>query len=120
MVVIHRLDAVYRWRLALLRRCLGRRLRRRTPRLEGGLLGTSLSTYGWAWIIVGVILVLSSVAVLAHSQFARWISIAAGALLAITAIWWIPFFPEWSLVYIMLGVLIVYGAAVHRGRHDAR
>ena len=53
--------------------------------LESALLGTSLSTYGWVWIIVGVVLIASSFAVLNRSQFARWIGIIAGALLAITA-----------------------------------
>ena len=43
--------------------------------LEGAVLGTSLSTYGWLWIIVGIILILASFAVLARSQFARWIGI---------------------------------------------
>ena len=48
--------------------------------LEGALLGTSLSTYGWVWLIVGVILIVSSFAVLNRSQFARWIGIIAGAV----------------------------------------
>ena len=48
--------------------------------LESALLGTSLSTYGWVWIIVGVVLILSSFAVLNRSQFARWIGIIAGSV----------------------------------------
>ena len=49
-------------------------------KLEGALLGTSLSTYGWLWLIVGIILILASFAVLNRSQFARWIGIIAGAI----------------------------------------
>src|SRR6476659_3363928 len=59
--------------------------------LEKALLGTSLSTYGWLWIIVGVILIGSSFGVLSRSQFSRWIGIIAGAVLAITSIWWMPY-----------------------------
>jgi hypothetical protein len=87
--------------------------------LESALLGKSLSTYGWVWVIVGVILILSSFAVLNRSQFARWIGIAAGAVLAITSIWWIPYYPVWSLLYIMVGVFVVYALAVHGGRQPA-
>ena len=84
--------------------------------LEGALLGTSLSTYGWLWILVGIILILSSFAVLARSQFARWIGIIAGAVLAITAFWWMPYYPVWALTYVIIGVLVVYGLAAHGGR----
>ena len=48
--------------------------------LEGAVLGTSLSSYGWLWLVVGVVLIVSSFAVLYRSQFARWIGIIAGAV----------------------------------------
>ena len=79
--------------------------------LEGALLGTSLSTYGWVYVIVGVILILSSFAVLTGSQFARWIGMIAAAILAISAIWWMPYYPVWSLTYIFIGVLVIYALA---------
>ena len=83
--------------------------------LESALLGKSLSTYGWLWLIVGVILLLSSFAVLQGSQFARWIGIIAGAIMAITAIWWIMYYPVWSLVYVLIGMLVVYALAIYGG-----
>lgn len=85
--------------------------------LEGAILGTSLSSYGWLWIVVGVILIMASFGVLTRSQFARWIGIVAGALLAISAVWWMPYYPVWSLAYISIGVLVVYGLAAHGGRN---
>jgi hypothetical protein len=86
--------------------------------LDGAFLGTDVSTYGWAWLILGVILLLCSFMVLAKSQFARWIGIIGGAVLAISAIWWMPFYPVWSLMYVFVGVMIVYGLAVY-GSRDA-
>ena len=62
---------------------------------------------------------MSSFAVLYRSQFARWIGIIAGALLSISAIWWMPYYPVWSLVYIIAGFLVVYGLAVYGGRVTA-
>ena len=40
----------------------------------------------------------------------------AGAILAISAIWWMPFYPVWSLTYILVGVLVIYGLAAYGGR----
>jgi len=87
--------------------------------LESALLGNSLSTYGWVWIIVGVILIGASFAVLNRSQFARWIGMIAGGVLAITSIWWMPYYPVWSLVYIIIGMFVVYGLAVYGGRNPS-
>jgi hypothetical protein len=84
--------------------------------LDGAILGTSLTTYGWVWLIVAAVLIFSSFAVLTHSQFARWIGIIAGAVLTITALWWMPFYPVWSLIYIMIGMLLIYGLTVYGGR----
>ena len=84
--------------------------------LEGAVLGTSLSSYGWLWLILGPGLIVASVALLFQSQFARWIGIVAGGLLTISAFWWMPYYPVWSLTYVIIGVLVVYGLAAHGGR----
>ena len=83
---------------------------------EGAVLGTSLTTYAWVWLVIAVVLIVSSFAVLNRSQFARWIGIVAGAVLSISALWWMPYYPVWSLVYILTGFLVVYGLAVYGGR----
>jgi hypothetical protein len=84
--------------------------------LEGALFGTSLTTYGWIYLVVGAILILSSVAVMSGSQFARWIGIIGAAIGAISAVWAMPYYPVWSLTYVLLGVLVIYGLAAHGGR----
>ena len=56
---------------------------------------------------------------MSRSQVARWIGIAAGAVMAITAIWWIPYYPVWSLVYIGIGALVIYGLVAHGERVPA-
>lgn len=84
--------------------------------LEGAILGTSITTYGWVWLIVGVLLFVSSFAVIMRNQFARWIGIIGGAMMAVTAFWAMPYYPVWSLTYVFLGILVVYGLAAHGGR----
>ena len=85
-------------------------------RLEGALFGRSLSTYGWVYFIVALILIGSSFGVLSGSQFSRWIGIIAGGVLAISAVWWLPYYPVWSLLYIAIGILVIYGLVVYGGR----
>jgi hypothetical protein len=87
--------------------------------LENALFGHSLKTYGWVYLVVAAVLILSSFGVLARSQFSRWIGIFAGAVMAISAVWWMPYYPVWSLVYIFIGVLVIYGLAAYGGRETA-
>jgi hypothetical protein len=88
-----------------------------TPQnLQNALFGHSLSTYGWVYMIVAIILVGSSFGVLIGSEFARWVGIIAGAIMAISAIWWMPYYPIWSLTYIGLGVLTAYACIAYGGR----
>jgi hypothetical protein len=87
--------------------------------LENAIFGHSLKTYGWVYLVVAAILLVSSFGVLARSQFSRWIGIFAGAVMAISAVWWMAYYPVWSLVYIFIGVLVVYALAAHGGKETA-
>jgi hypothetical protein len=84
--------------------------------LQNSLLGTNLKNYGWLWLIVGIVLILCALGVMARSQISRWIGIFAGAVMAISAIWWMPYYPIWSLTYIGIGVLVIYALVVEGGR----
>jgi uncharacterized membrane protein HdeD (DUF308 family) len=83
---------------------------------QEAILGDDLDTYGWLWAIVGVILILAGVALQSRAQWARWVGILAGAVLTITAIGWMPFYPVWSLIYILIGIFVIYGLAAYGGR----
>ncbi len=86
--------------------------------LEGALLGTSASNYGWLWIVTGGVLLWASFAIFRASQFARWIGIFAASLLVVTSFWWIPFYPVWSFAYIAIGFLVIYALTIY-ARRDA-
>ena len=84
--------------------------------LENALFGHSLKTYGWVYLVVGIVLILCAGGVIAGSQFSRWLGIFAGAVMAISAIWWMPYYPIWSLTYITIGVFVIYALAVYGDR----
>jgi len=87
--------------------------------LENAIFGTSLKTYGWVYLVVAIILILCAFGVMARSQVSRWIGIFAGAVMAISAIWWMPYYPIWSMTYIGVGILVIYGLAAYGGREIA-
>jgi hypothetical protein len=86
--------------------------------LQGALLGHSLATYGWIWLVIGVILIAAGVLVLGPSdqpsaEVSRWVGIVAASLGAISAIFVMPYYPVWALLYIAIAVLVIYGLCAH-------
>jgi hypothetical protein len=87
--------------------------------LKDGVLGSNLTNYAWTWLIVGLILVLSSFLILARSQFARWIGFIAATIGGLSAMTWMPYYPIWSLTYVGIAVLVFYALARYGGRETA-
>jgi hypothetical protein len=86
--------------------------------LQNAVFGHNLDTYGWVWVGVAVVLIVCAFLVYGGSQLGRWVGIFAGAVGAISAIWWMPYYPIWSLTYIGIGVLVVYALAAYGGRPE--
>lgn len=86
--------------------------------LENAIFGHSLKTYGWVYLVVAAVLLLCAFLLFQGSQFARWIGVVAGAVAAISAVWWMPYYPIWSLTYIALGGLVIYALVAHGSRAD--
>jgi hypothetical protein len=87
-----------------------------TGNLHDAFFGHSLTTYGWIWLIVGIILIVAGFVVLRPTpsltvDLARWIGIIAAAIAAITAITWMPYYPVWAFIYIAIAVVVIYGLA---------
>ncbi len=84
--------------------------------LKDSVFGSNLKNYAWAWLFVGIVLIASSVLVLARSQFARWIGFIAATIMAVSAMAWMPYYPVWSLTYVGIAVLTFYALARYGGR----
>jgi uncharacterized membrane protein YpjA len=84
--------------------------------LPDAIFGSSLKTYGWWYLLVGILLLVAAGGVLQRSQWARWVGVIAGGIMAISAVWWMPYYPVWSLVYVGIGFLVVYALVAHGSR----
>jgi len=92
--------------------------------LRGALLGSSLATYGWTWLVTGVILIAAGALVLGPgdrpgAEISRWLGIIAAFLGAISAIFVMPYYPVWALAYIAIAIMVIYGLSAHYGEQTA-
>jgi hypothetical protein len=72
---------------------------------------SSLHTWGWVSLILGVLEILAAFSVLSGGEYGRWFGIVVGSLNAIGALLSIPAYPFWSLCIFALSIIIVYKLA---------
>jgi hypothetical protein len=72
---------------------------------------SSLNTWGWVALIIGVLELLAAASLFSGGGFGRWFGIAAAALSAIAALLSIPAYPFWSLCIFALAIIVLYQLA---------
>jgi hypothetical protein len=76
------------------------------------------ATWGWIWLIVGVVLIAAGFYVVSGAQWARWVGITAAALVALVSYLWIFVQPIWGMVNVALAILVIYALATYGGRRE--
>ncbi|SCF81102.1 hypothetical protein [Streptomyces sp. Ncost-T10-10d] len=75
----------------------------------------SLTGWGWVHLILGIALLLAGCAVFTGALWARFFGVAVAGLGAIANFLWLPFYPLWALVVIVVNILVIW--ALCMGMH---
>jgi hypothetical protein len=86
--------------------------------VQAVVFNEDLTAYGWLWLIMGILMIAAGFGVLSRAQWARWFGIIVSSIAAITAMFWIYAYPIWSLVYVLIAFLVIYGLATYGGDTD--
>jgi hypothetical protein len=89
---------------------------RADTKANGLLYADKLGGWGWFYLILGIILVLTGIGVFARVQLARWIGVIAAGVAVVANMLWVFVFPITSLIIILLASLVVYGLVVYGER----
>jgi hypothetical protein len=84
------------------------------------LFENDLESWGWVWLVVGIVLIAAGVAVVSGAQWARWVGIVAASIAAIVFLPWIYYQPLWTILSVTLAVLVIYALATYGGRREPR
>jgi len=79
----------------------------------------NLDTWGWIYVVVGIVVVAAGVAIFSRAQWARWVGIVVASIGAISAFFWLfnPNFWVPALVSVTLNVLVLH-ALISYGDRD--
>jgi hypothetical protein len=72
---------------------------------------SSLHTWGWVTLILGVLQILAAFSLASGGGFGRWFGMIVAGLSAISALLSIPAYPFWSLCIFALAIIILYELA---------
>ena len=76
---------------------------------------SSLKTWGWIVLLLGILLLFAAFTVFNGSQFARWFGILAAGLNAMGQLFFIQAYPLWSTAMFAADLIIIYALAVYAG-----
>jgi hypothetical protein len=82
------------------------------------LFENDLESWGWVWLVVGIVLILAGFAVVSGAQWARWVGIVTASIAAIVFLPWIYYEPLWTILSVTLAVLVIYALATYGGRRE--
>ena len=81
---------------------------------QGGLvLSVDYTAWGWAHLLLGLLIVLAGIGVMAGNLAARTVAVILAGLSAIANLLFIEAYPLWSIIVITVDVLVIYALTVH-------
>ena len=70
-----------------------------------------LTTWGWIHIVVGLIVAATGLALFYGAEWARVVGIVVLAVSVVVNFMWIPYYPWWSIILIVLGITGIWAVA---------
>ena len=86
--------------------------------IKGGELFTDLQVWGWIWLVIGVLQLVTCYLVFARVKLGRTVALTlAGVSLAV---WFVTMglYPWWALAVMFLDGLVIYALTVFREQFD--
>lgn len=72
-----------------------------------------LTSWGWIHLVGGLLLILVGYGILTGQTWARVMGVLLAGLSAVWNFAWLPVYPVWSLVVIVVDILVIYALVVH-------
>lgn len=72
-----------------------------------------VSTWGWIHLIIGIIVGFAGFFLFKGAVWARTVGVIIAVISGIVAFTWLPYYPIWAIIYIVVSVAIIWALTVH-------
>ena len=80
------------------------------------LWALDFTQWGWIHILAGILLFTAAGSLLYGHMYGRIIAIFVASLSAIANMVFIPVYPFWSILVIIIDIMVIYAVSVHGGK----
>lgn len=71
------------------------------------------STWGWIHLVLGVIMLVAGIGLFSAAAWARVIGVIVAVVAGLAAFAWLPYYPIWAIIFIVVSVAIVWALTAH-------
>jgi hypothetical protein len=73
------------------------------------LYGIDLTTWGWFWLLVGIVQVITGVLILQRNTWGLWLGVSFAGLSAMLTVIVMFVFPLWAIAVLTIDFLVLFG-----------
>jgi hypothetical protein len=77
------------------------------------LFGVDITAWGWFWVIVGVVQIITGILILMRNPIGQVFGLVFAAISAFMTVFLIFSFPLWSLAVLAIDLMILYAPTAH-------
>ena len=79
-----------------------------TAQAQEVLYGIDLTAWGWFWLIVGLVQLLTGVLILQRNMWGLWLGVAIASLSALMTVLVMFVFPLWAIAVLTIDFLVIF------------
>lgn len=84
-----------------------------------GLVIWDFTVWGWTYVVIGALMAAASVGLFMMQPWARWLALVFASLSAILAVLYLPAYPLFSLLMVILDVVVIYQLSARWQQEEA-
>jgi hypothetical protein len=77
------------------------------------LYGIDLTAWGWFWLIVGLVQLLTGFLIMSRNPYGLWLGVAGASMSALFTVFVMFVFPLWGIAVLTVDFLILYALLTH-------
>lgn len=81
--------------------------------IKNSIVSLDFTTWGWVHLALGLFVLIAGFALLAGQVWGRAVGVVLAVLIAVANLLFIPAYPVWSIIVIVVSILVIYALVVH-------